>query len=159
MSNSLPALAAALVLFLLLATLPACQPRPAGTVDAPKEAATMPATPVPVPSAWTIVSCARGGQTTAAVNDKGFVAVRETSLGGNTGCNSFGADYTPTKDGRWEVPGAMATKMFCAEANEQEQTVLQLLRGNVTASMDGDLLVLSGNKHSLTLRRDDDRLQ
>ena len=158
MSNSLPALAAALALFLLLATLPACQPRPAGTVDAPKEAATMPATPVPVPSAWTIVSCARGGRTTAAVNDKGFVAVRETSLGGNTGCNSFGADYTPTKDGRWEVPGAMATKMFCAEANEQERMVLEVFNGTVRPAVDGNTLTLTNEDVTLTLRRDDARL-
>ena len=145
------------LLALSLLTLAACQPKNRGAVTDPTNKNKMTAE-IPVPSAWAIVSYTANGQKSQAVNDRGFVAIREQQIGGNTGCNSFGGDFTGSP-AKMKVGGVAATKMFCAEANEQEQTVLQLLRGNVTASMDGDLLVLSGNKHSLTLRRDDDRLQ
>ena len=135
----------------------ACQPKPAAGVGTAKPTEAMDKR-IPTPSAWKIVSCSNGGKTVAAVNDKGFVAIRDGQIGGNTGCNSFGGEWTGSA-AKMKVGGVMATKMFCADANEQEVMVLDVFNGTVTAALTGDELSLTGGGTTLLLRRDDSMLK
>lgn len=115
-------------------------------------------TEIPIPSAWDIVSCQIGGETVPAANDKGFVALRDGQIGGHTGCNSFGGDWTG-KPSTMDIPGVMSTKMFCAESADQERLLLDLLNGTVTAEADGKQLTLSGTAGKIKLVRNDARLK
>jgi len=135
----------------------ACQPKPDASVGVIKSEATM-AKDIPTPSAWKIVSCSNGGKTVEAVNGKGFVAIRDGQIGGNTGCNSFGGEWTGSS-AKMKVGGVMATKMFCADANEQEVMVLDVFNGTVTAKLSGKELTLTGGGTTLLLSRDDSMLK
>ena len=135
----------------------ACQPKPGASVGIAKSAEAM-AKDIPTPSAWKIVSCSNGGKTVDAVNDKGFVAIRDGQIGGNTGCNAFGGEWTGSS-AKMKVGGVMATKMFCSDANEQEVMVLDLFNGTVTAKVSGQELTLSGGGTTLLLQRDDAMLK
>ncbi|TXF90987.1 META domain-containing protein [Neolewinella aurantiaca] len=134
----------------------ACQPKPDTGVGVVKSEKAM-ANTIPTPSAWKIISCSSGGKTVDAVNDKGFVAIRDGQIGGNTGCNSFGGEWTGPS-AKMKVGGVMATKMFCADANKQEVMVLDVFNGTVSAKLAGDELTLTGNGITLQLERDDSRL-
>ncbi|MFT5988924.1 MAG: heat shock protein HslJ [Neolewinella sp.] len=135
----------------------ACQPKPDASVGITKLGQVM-ASNIPTPSAWKIVSCSSGGKTVDAVNKKGFVAIRDGQIGGNTGCNSFGGEWTGAST-KMKVGGVMATKMFCAEANEQEVMVLDVFNGTVAAKLSGKELTLSGGGTTLLLTRDDSLLK
>jgi len=112
------------------------------------------ASTIPTPSAWRIVSCASGGKTIEAVNDKGFIAIRDGQIGGHTGCNSFGGDWTGSA-AKMKVGGVMSTKMYCEDAAAQENMVIGMLNGTVAAKVSGKTLTLTGNKTTVTLQRDD----
>ena len=140
-------------LFILLLFAVACAPRPTEMGGTTKEAVTM-ENSVPMPSAWRIVEFTANGKTSPALNDKGFVALRDGQIGGHTGCNAFGGEYTGSAT-KMKVGGVMATKMYCQEVSEQERAVLDLFNGTVTAEMDGKMLVLNGSDCSLRLERDD----
>jgi heat shock protein HslJ len=135
----------------------ACQPKPDASVGIAKSKQEM-ASAIPTPSAWKIVSCSSGGKTVDAVNDKGFVAIRDGQVGGNTGCNSFGGEWTGSSK-KMKVGGVMATKMFCSNANEQEVMVLDVFNGTVVAKLAGSELTLSGGGTTLLLTRDDSFLK
>ena len=136
----------------------ACQPKPSASVGIAKPTEAMAKDNIPTPSAWKIVSCSNGGKTVDAVNDKGFVAIRDGQIGGNTGCNSFGGEWTGSS-AKMNVGGVMATKMFCADVNEQEGMVLDVFNGTVTAKLSGKELILSGGGTTLLLSRDDSMLK
>lgn len=146
---------ALLVLFFGLA----CQPKPNATVtEADSKTEAMTNKDIPTPSAWRIVSCERDGKTMVAVNDRGFVAIRDGQIGGNTGCNNFGGEWTGST-AKMKVDGVMATKMFCSDSNEQESVVLATLNGTVTTTLKGELLTLSGSGNTIALQRDDSLLK
>ncbi|MEM9930047.1 MAG: META domain-containing protein, partial [Bacteroidota bacterium] len=90
-------------LFLALA----CQPKPKANV--PEEKQDMAKSELPIPSAWVITSCEQKGKTVPAVNDKGFIAIRDGQIGGHSGCNSFGGEWSGNSK-KMKVPGVMATK-------------------------------------------------
>jgi heat shock protein HslJ len=137
----------------------ACQPKPdAALTEAESKEQTMTSKEIPTPSAWRIVSCERDGKTMVAVNDRGFVAIRDGQIGGNTGCNTFGGEWTGSP-AKMKVGGVMATKMFCADSNEQESMVLATLNGTVTSKLQGKLLTLSGGGTTIALQRDDSLLK
>ena len=136
----------------------ACQPKPNANVGTAKPTEAMAKESIPTPSAWKIVSCSNGGKKVEAVNDKGFVAIRDGQIGGHTGCNSFGGEWTGSS-AKMKVGGVMATKMFCADANEQEVMVLDVFNGTVTAALTGKELTLSGGGTTLLLSRDDAMLK
>ena len=140
-----------LPLLLLLAV--ACAPR-TGAPAADKAAAMSKDTTIPTPSAWRIVAFSVDGKQSPAVNKKGFVALRDGQVGGHSGCNSFGGEFTGDVT-KMKVGGVMSTKMYCAEANEQERAVLDLFNGTVRAKMDGQTLILTGGDNELRLERDD----
>lgn len=72
---------------------------------------------------------------------------------GKAGCNSFGGDYS-LSGGRLKVPQLGTTLMYCDGAiGEQEAWITRLLGASPTISVDGDTMVLSDDKDSLTLRR------
>lgn len=144
-----------LVLFFGLA----CQPKPSSTVtEADSKEQAMASKDIPTPSAWRIVSCERDGKTMVAVNNRGFIAIRDGQIGGNTGCNSFGGEWTGSTT-KMKVDGVMATKMFCADSNEQETMVLAALNGTVKTSLNGSLLSLTGGGTTIALQRDDSLLK
>lgn len=114
---------------------------------------------LPIPSAWQLVSCEIDGKTIPAVNDKAFIAIRDGQIGGNTGCNSFGGEWTGSTS-KMDVPGVMATKMFCDEVADQERLILNMLNGSVSCTTnDGQNLTISDGKSKLVLTRNDKRLQ
>ena len=144
-------------LFLLLPLLAlACQPKNLTGDGAPKEYDNMAA--LPIPSAWDLVSCEIDGKTVPAANDKAFVAIRAGQIGGHTGCNAFGGDWSGDPD-KMKVPGVMATKMYCADCAEQEALILELMNGTVRTRTDGKTLTMSGAAGELKLRRNDARLK
>lgn len=112
-----------------------------------------------IPSAWDLVSCEIDGKTIPAVNDKAFVAIRAGEIGGHTGCNSFGGEWSGDPD-KMKVPGVMSTKMYCSDCAEQERIILDLMNGTVSAATtDGKTLILAGKAGKLKLRRNDGRLK
>lgn len=141
------------VLFLALA----CQPKTGAvageTADNKKEMATL-----PIPSAWIIKTCAQNGKSVPAVNSKGFIAIRDGQIGGNSGCNSFGGDWTGSA-AKMKVPGVMSTKMYCEDAAAQEQMVFDMLNGTVATKVSGNELTMSGSGITLTLMRNDKLLK
>ncbi|MFT5998789.1 MAG: heat shock protein HslJ [Neolewinella sp.] len=141
------------VLFLALA----CQPKTGAvvgeTADNKKEMATL-----PIPSAWVIKTCARNGKSAPAANSKGFIAIRDGQIGGNSGCNSFGGDWTGSA-AKMKVPGVMSTKMYCEDAASQEQMVFDMLNGTVGTNVSGSTLTMSGSGVTLTLTRNDKLLK
>lgn len=134
-----------------------CQPKPDATVKEEK-ATEMSATEIPIPSAWSLVSCEREGKTMPAVNEKAFIAIRDGQLGGHSGCNTFGGDFT-MKGKKMNVPGVMATKMYCDDAAEQENLMFDLLNGTVVPEVKGSTLILSNGTTTLTLSRNDKLLK
>lgn len=141
---------------LLLTLLPflflACQPKQLGG-DKSSAMATL-----PIPSAWDLVSCEIDGKMVPAANDKAFVAIRTSEIGGHTGCNAFGGEWSG-KPAKMKVPGVMSTKMYCADCAEQERTILDVFNGTVSAAVDGKMLTLTGAAGKLQLRRNDARLK
>lgn len=141
------------VLFLALA----CQPKTGAvageTADNKNDMASL-----PIPSAWVIKTCTANGKTIPAVNSKGFIAIRDGQIGGNSGCNTFGGDWTGST-AKMKVPGVMSTKMYCEDAAEQERMVFDLLNGTVASSVSGNELTLSGSGITLTLMRNDKLLK
>ncbi len=136
----------------------ACHPKPA-TYEQGDQTPITAMQNIPIPSGWDIVRCESEGRVVPAANDRGFVAIRENQIGGNTGCNAFGGDWS-AKDGRMEVPSVMATKMYCEDAADQERVVLGLLNGTVACSLqdDGSLILMDGTT-KVHLRRNDERLK
>ncbi len=114
---------------------------------------------LPIPSAWELVSCVIDGKTIPAVNDKAFIAIRDGEIGGHSGCNAFGGEWTGTPE-KMKVPGVMSTKMFCNDVADQERMIFDMLNGTVSASSnDGKTLVISSGKGKLLLQRNDSRLK
>lgn len=111
-----------------------------------------------IPSGWDLVSCEINGKRVPAANDKAFIAIRDGEIGGHTGCNAFGGEWTGDAD-QMKVPGVMSTKMFCAECADQERVILDLLNGTITPEATSGELVLSGKTGKLYLRRNDARLK
>lgn len=144
-----------LLLLLLPLLLLACQPKKMAG-DAGAKDNTMAS--LTIPSAWDLVSCEIDGKMVPAANDKAFVAIRAGEIGGHTGCNAFGGEWTGDP-GKMKVPGVMSTKMFCSECADQERLILDLLNGTVAAAVDGKELTLSGKAGKLKLRRNDARLK
>ncbi|MEM6769151.1 MAG: META domain-containing protein [Bacteroidota bacterium] len=114
---------------------------------------------LPIPSAWELVSCEIDGKTIPAVNEKAFIAMRDGEIGGHTGCNAFGGEWTGSTS-KMDVPGVMSTKMFCNDVADQERLILDLLNGTVScATADGKTLIISAGQRKLKLTRNDKRLQ
>lgn len=135
----------------------ACQPKPDATVEESKPTE-MSAKTLPIPSAWSLVSCEHDGKTMPAANNKAFIAFRDGQIGGHSGCNAFGGDWTQ-KGKKMKVPGVMATKMYCEDCAEQENLMFDLLNGTVTPTVNGSTLTLSNGTTTLTLNRNDKLLK
>lgn len=135
----------------------ACQPKPDATVTETK-ATDMSATELPIPSAWSLVSCEHDGKTMPAANNKAFIAIRDGQIGGHSGCNAFGGDWT-AKGKKMKVPGVMASKMYCEDCAMQERLIFDLLNGTVVPSVSGSKLTLANASTTLTLRRNDKLLK
>jgi len=150
-------------LFLAFITVASCQPKPDTAGRSPEDPAAnkniTEVQKIPIPSAWTLVSCERDGKTIPAVNDRCFIALRDGQIGGNTGCNGFGGDWSgsPTK---MKVPGVMATKMYCEDAAEQEAMILDMLNGTIKLEMvNPKTLLITSGKQQLKLARNDGKLK
>lgn len=141
------------VLFLAFACQPKTGSLAGDTADKNNAMASL-----PIPSAWVITTCSQNGKTVAAVNDKGFIAIRDGQIGGNSGCNGFGGDWTGNAS-KMKVPGVMATKMYCEDAAEQERMVFDLLNGTVATNVSGNELTMTGSGITLTLTRNDKLLK
>jgi len=135
----------------------ACQPKPDATVIEVKPTE-MSDQKLPVPSAWSLVSCERDGKTIPAVNKKAFVAFRDGQIGGHSGCNAFGGDWT-MKGKKMDVPGVMASKMYCADAADQENLLFDLFNGTVVPNISGKTLTLSNATTTVILSRNDTLLE
>ena len=135
----------------------ACQPKPVATVTEGKTTE-MSDTQLPIPSAWALVSCEHDGKTMPAANSKAFIAIRDGQIGGHSGCNAFGGDWTQ-KGKKMNVPGVMASKMYCEECAEQENLLFDLLNGTVVPRVKGSTLTLSNSSTTLTLSRNDKLLK
>lgn len=129
-----------------LLTVLGCQPKPGAAGEQAAQ------TVLPVPSEWVLVSCEMEGTEIPAANDRAFLKINDGQLGGNTGCNSFGGDWS-LEEKKLKVPGVMATKMFCQEAAAQEELFLNLLNGEVAYAVRGDELSLTGGAGQLNFRR------
>jgi len=151
------------ILFLSVITLAACQPKPDTSGRSPEDPTTdknsTTVQKIPIPSAWDLVSCERNGSTVAAVNNRCFIAFRDGQIGGNTGCNSFGGEWSGSPS-KMKIPGVMSTKMYCEEAAEQESIILRMLNGNIDLEMvNSKTLIISSGKQKLKLNRNDSRLK
>lgn len=134
-----------------------CQPKPDATVKEAKPTE-MSAQELPIPSAWSLVSCEHDGKKMPAANKKAFIAIRDGQIGGHSGCNAFGGDWTQ-KGKKMSVPGVMASKMYCEDCAEQENLLFDLLNGTVTPNVSGSTLTLSNGTTTLTLSRNDKLLK
>ena len=152
---NLPHYTMRILLFLPLLFVLACTPKEMAG-DAETKDKTMAA--LQIPSGWDLVSCEIDGKMVPAANDKAFVAIRAGQIGGHTGCNAFGGDWSGDPD-KMKVPGVMATKMFCADCAEQERVILNVMNGTVKTAVSGKELTLTGKAGTLKLRRNDARLK
>ena len=86
-----------------------------------------PGAPIPVPS---------GSHASLTFHDNGAVD-------GNSGCNSFGGEYTVDGD-QIKFSGLVSTLMACEEPlMSQEGIVFQVLDGTATYKIDGDTLTIT----------------
>lgn len=72
-------------------------------------------------------------------------------LGGNAGCNSYGAAYS-LKGGKLEVEDAFSTMMYCEAAMDVETAYLQSLQSVSGYRVEGDQLVLLDSSGAELLR-------
>ncbi|MEM1133012.1 MAG: META domain-containing protein [Pseudomonadota bacterium] len=87
--------------------------------------------------------------------DRSELVFEGDRIAGSTGCNRFSGSYSMT-DGKLTANQPLAlTQMACAGAvNQQEQTMMEMLSGPLSVSIDGQgQLVLTGAEHKAVLRR------
>jgi heat shock protein HslJ len=77
--------------------------------------------------------------------------VNESILGGNSGCNSYSADYTAT-DGEFKTGIIALTQMYCTDATMQfENDFLELLQNGRSIEISAEKLLISDEDGNLTL--------
>lgn len=70
----------------------------------------------------------------------------ENRVSGNTGCNLLSGTYTLTSDNEIEFSPLAVTKMACA-GRDYEQEFLDVLSGNVTYSLQDNILTLENSNN------------
>lgn len=70
-----------------------------------------------------------------------------SKLGGYTGCNSFGGDYT-LKEGKIQST-VFSTKRYCNEVADQEQTIVSVLSAGAKVQQPQGRLILTAGKEEL----------
>ncbi|MCP5395876.1 MAG: META domain-containing protein [Sphingomonadaceae bacterium] len=88
-----------------------------------------------------------------AVPDRAELEFQPDRLGASVGCNGMGGSWH--MEGKQLVTGPLiSTQMFCEGLVwEQERAVSELLSGRPTVRVEGDMLLLLGEKHSAKLVR------
>ena len=77
--------------------------------------------------------------------------VNDSILGGNSGCNSYSADYTAI-DGDFKTGIVILTEMYCTDATMQfENDYLELLQKGRSAGISADNLVISDEDGNVIL--------
>ena len=95
---------------------------------------------------WQLIAYGDPGALQFALEDhRPTLKFDETTLGGSSGCNSYGGDYT-RKDERISVGDLASTLMACLDDGvmEQESAYLSILSQVEKVQFAGDSLVLSG---------------
>ncbi|MEH6759216.1 MAG: META domain-containing protein [Parasphingorhabdus sp.] len=78
------------------------------------------------------------------------LSLARTSIGGNLGCNSFGA-LSLYVDGRIAAHSWSSTAMYCGDISEQEQALSGLLFGHPTVTKEGNELRIHTSDHEVIL--------
>lgn len=77
--------------------------------------------------------------------------VNDSILGGNSGCNSYSADYT-AEDGEFKTGIVVLTAMYCTDATmEFEDNYLELLQKGRSIGMSADNLIISDENGNVIL--------
>lgn len=71
------------------------------------------------------------------------VDMEAKTVGGNTGCNTYGADFDIKEDNQIKIGIAKVTKMYCEDEMEKERKFLENLKNVNTYHYDGDALKLT----------------
>lgn len=102
---------------------------------------------------WTI----NDGQSTKASGEKATLTFEEgNKLGGNSGCNAFGGDYT--MENKRLLCNPFATKRYCEEAADQENHIFMVLRQGAEILQTKDQLTLKsrgGELNYVSLTKED----
>ncbi|PHI20149.1 hypothetical protein CEQ90_09370 [Lewinellaceae bacterium SD302] len=108
----------------------------------PKESTEASATLTLAGTSWQLKNYqAIGKKMQAAQDDKARLFFNaEGGIGGNTGCNSMGGDYQ-LKGNQLSIQ-AFSTEMYCEDIAEQELAINEIMRKTMTASIEGDQLIL-----------------
>ncbi|EHQ34189.1 META domain-containing protein [Methanoplanus limicola] len=83
--------------------------------------------------------------------DATLTFVNESILGGNSGCNSYSADYN-SNDGEFKTGIIALTEMYCTDATMQfENDYLELLQNGSSIEISADNLVISDEDGNVIL--------
>ncbi len=96
-------------------------------------------------TSWKLVSYgSKTAQTAATAGvDTNLTFGADGKLGGNLGCNSMGGEYTLSGQ-KLTFINIYATEMACQEPQmTQESTAFQILQGETTFKVDGDVLTIT----------------
>ena len=104
---------------------------------------------------WTLTSYGPADAPVPAVEDSGAQLIfnDDGTLGGNSGCNGFGGDYTVEGD-QITFGEIVSTLMACEDQRmDQEEAVHRVLTDTATFEIDGNTLTLTNNDIVLVLTR------
>ena len=104
---------------------------------------------------WTLTSYGPADAPVPAIEDSGAQLIfnEDGTLGGNSGCNGFGGDYT-VEGNEITFGEIVSTLMACEDPRmEQEEAVHQVLTDTATFEINGNTLTLTNNDMVLVLTR------
>ena len=103
---------------------------------------------------WNLTSYGPAGSQTPAVadSDANLTFNEDGSVGGTSGCNSFGGQYT-VEGNQVIFSEVVSTLMLCELLMEQEEAMLQVLTETATFEIEGNTLTLTNNDMVLVLTR------
>jgi heat shock protein HslJ len=105
--------------------------------------------------AWVLESYGTVGSLSPAVPDTeaGITFNEDGTLGGNSGCNGFGGNYT-VEGNQVNFSEIVSTLMFCDEPiGGQEEAFFQVLTDTAMYNVDGDTLTITNNDRALVFTR------
>ena len=104
---------------------------------------------------WNLTSYGPAGSQTPVVADSGASLTfnEDGTIGGNSGCNGFGGQYT-VEGNQVSFSEIVSTLILCDEPlMSQEEAVHQVLNETATYEIDGTTLTLTNNGMVLVLTR------
>ncbi len=104
---------------------------------------------------WRLISYGPPGALSPAVegSEAGITFNEDGTLGGNSGCNGYGGNYT-VEGNQITFAEIISTLIFCDEPlGGQEEAVYQVLTETATYEIEGNTLTITNNDRVLVLER------